>query len=184
MQLNGPAAGTGYDQVVQTLQNAGPVATTVLGTTATLKASMGYAAAATDKFWIIRNENTVGTANTTTGNFAGLIEGATVNLGTFGGKTYTAKISYTGNYTTGLVDGSGNDVVLYAVDWTPKCGSADFNCDGDVGTDADIESFFTCLSGTCPPPPCTNNADFNGDGDVGTDADIEAFFRVLGGGTC
>jgi probable HAF family extracellular repeat protein len=64
------------------------------------------------------------------------------------------------------------------------CGSADFNCDGDVGTDADIEAFFACLSGTCPPPPCTSVADFNGDGDTGTDADIEAFFRVLGGGTC
>jgi hypothetical protein len=66
----------------------------------------------------------------------------------------------------------------------PPCGSADFNCDGDVGTDADIEAFFACLAGTCPPPPCPNNADFNGDGDVGTDADIEAFFRVLAGGTC
>jgi hypothetical protein len=66
----------------------------------------------------------------------------------------------------------------------PHCGSADFNCDGDIGTDADIESFFACLSGTCPPPPCTSSADFNGDGDVGTDADIEAFFRVLAGGTC
>ena len=64
------------------------------------------------------------------------------------------------------------------------CGSADFNCDGDIGTDADIESFFACLAGTCPPPPCTNSADFNGDGDIGTDADIEAFFRVLAGGTC
>jgi hypothetical protein len=64
------------------------------------------------------------------------------------------------------------------------CGSADFNCDGDVGTDADIESFFACLAGTCPAPPCTSTADFNGDGDIGTDADIEAFFRVLGGGTC
>jgi hypothetical protein len=67
---------------------------------------------------------------------------------------------------------------------TPCCGSADFNCDGDVGTDADIESFFACLSGSCPAAPCTGTADFNGDGDVGTDADIEAFFRVLGGGTC
>jgi hypothetical protein len=64
------------------------------------------------------------------------------------------------------------------------CGSADFNCDGAVGTDADIESFFACLSGTCPPPPCTSTADFNNDGAVGTDADIEAFFRVLAGGTC
>jgi hypothetical protein len=62
--------------------------------------------------------------------------------------------------------------------------SADFNCDGAVGTDADIESFFACLSGTCPPPPCTNTADFNGDGAVGTDADIESFFRVLSGGPC
>ena len=67
---------------------------------------------------------------------------------------------------------------------TPPCGSADFNCDGDVGTDADIESFFACIAGNCPAPPCTSNADFNSDGDVGTDADIEAFFRVLAGGNC
>jgi hypothetical protein len=64
------------------------------------------------------------------------------------------------------------------------CGTADFNCDGSIGTDADIESFFACLSGTCPPPPCTSSADFNGDGAIGTDADIEAFFRVLAGGPC
>jgi uncharacterized membrane protein len=64
------------------------------------------------------------------------------------------------------------------------CGSADFNCDGAIGTDADIESFFACLSGACPPPPCSSSADFNGDGAVGTDADIEAFFRVLAGGSC
>jgi hypothetical protein len=74
------------------------------------------------------------------------------------------------------------------VPYTPSagggCGTADFNCDGNVGTDADIEAFFTCLAGTCPPPPCTNSADFNGDGNVGTDADIEAFFRVLAGGNC
>jgi hypothetical protein len=64
------------------------------------------------------------------------------------------------------------------------CGSPDFNCDGDIGTDADIEAFFGCLAGNCPAPPCANGADFNGDGDLGTDADIEAFFRVLGGGAC
>ena len=60
--------------------------------------------------------------------------------------------------------------------------SADYNNDGDSGTDADIEAFFACLGGTC----CTfcNPADFDGDGDTGTDADIEAFFRVLGGGNC
>ena len=76
------------------------------------------------------------------------------------------------------------DDITYTQLPVSHCGSADFNCDGDVGTDADIESFFTCLAGTCPSAPCTNNADFNGDGDVGTDSDIEAFFRVLAGGTC
>jgi hypothetical protein len=64
------------------------------------------------------------------------------------------------------------------------CGSADFNCDGDVATDQDIEEFFACLAGSCPPPPCSNSADFDGDGVPGTDADVEAFFRVLAGGTC
>ncbi len=64
------------------------------------------------------------------------------------------------------------------------CGSADFNCDGDLGTDADIAAFFACISGNCPPPPCTSTADFNGDGDLGTDSDIAAFFRVLSGGSC
>jgi hypothetical protein len=66
----------------------------------------------------------------------------------------------------------------------PACGSADFNCDGDLGTDGDIEAYFTCLSGDCPSLPCISNGDFDGDGDVGTDADIEAFFRVLSGGAC
>jgi glucose/arabinose dehydrogenase len=78
---------------------------------------------------------------------------------------------------------TGTNGVIYKMVGLP-CGSADFNCDGDTGTDADIESFFACLAGTCPPPPCTNTADFNNDGDVGTDADIEAFFRVLAGGAC
>jgi hypothetical protein len=64
----------------------------------------------------------------------------------------------------------------------PTCGSADYNHDGDVGTDADIDAFFACLAGTCCA--ACGPADFNGDGDVGTDADIEAFFRVLGGGSC
>jgi hypothetical protein len=62
------------------------------------------------------------------------------------------------------------------------CGSADFNGDGDSGTDADIEAFFTCVAGSCCA--ACGSADFDGDGDVGTDADIEAFFRVLAGGSC
>jgi hypothetical protein len=63
----------------------------------------------------------------------------------------------------------------------PRTGSADYNGDGDSGTDADIEAFFQCLAGHCCPS-CA--PDFNGDGDSGTDADIEAFFRVLAGGNC
>jgi hypothetical protein len=64
----------------------------------------------------------------------------------------------------------------------PRTCVADFNGDGDVGTDADIEAFFACLAGTC----CSTcgSPDFNGDGDVGTDADIESFFSVLAGGPC
>jgi hypothetical protein len=87
-------------------------------------------------------------------------------------------------------DGTPSSGVIYWDDITymqlpaSHCGTADFNCDGAIGTDADIESFFACLSGSCPPPPCTSTADFNGDGAVGTDADIESFFRVLAGGPC
>jgi hypothetical protein len=66
----------------------------------------------------------------------------------------------------------------------PGCDSVDFDCDGDLGTDADIEAFFACLAGSCPAATCGNDADFNNDGDLGTDADIEAFFRLLGGGGC
>ncbi|GEM_PF-2894195 len=66
----------------------------------------------------------------------------------------------------------------------PPCGTADFDGDGDVGTDADIEAFFTCLAGFCCPTCWHLGADFDGDGDVGTDADIESFFRVLAGGLC
>jgi subtilase family serine protease len=63
-----------------------------------------------------------------------------------------------------------------------RVSSADFNGDGDIGTDADIEAFFACLAGSCCP--ACGSADFNADGDIGTDTDIEAFFRVLGGGPC
>jgi hypothetical protein len=71
---------------------------------------------------------------------------------------------------------------LWAAPPEPRCGSADFNHDGDIGTDADISAFFACLGGNCCP--ACGSADFNGDGDLGTDADIEAFFRVLAGGSC
>jgi hypothetical protein len=77
-----------------------------------------------------------------------------------------------------------------AVEWveanllgTP-CATADFDGDGDTGTDADIEAFFACLAGSCCATCWHVGADFNADGDVGTDGDIEAFFRVLAGGQC
>ncbi len=70
--------------------------------------------------------------------------------------------------------GTGWDVTI--------CGRADFNGDGDIGTDQDISAFFACLGGACCPT--CGSADFNGDGDIGTDADIETFFRVLAGGHC
>jgi len=63
-----------------------------------------------------------------------------------------------------------------------NCCSQDFDGDGDVATDADIEAFFHCLAGDCCP--MCGSADYNCDGDVATDADIEAFFRVLAGGPC
>jgi probable HAF family extracellular repeat protein len=66
----------------------------------------------------------------------------------------------------------------------PRCGSSDFNRDGDSGTDADIEAFFACLAGDCCPTCDIHGADFDGDADPATDADIEAFFRVLAGAPC
>jgi hypothetical protein len=79
--------------------------------------------------------------------------------------------------------GSLNGVFgAYIVTLPPPCGSADFNSDGDTGTDLDIESFFACIAGDCCPT--CGSSDFNGDGDIATDADIEAFFRVLAGGPC
>jgi len=91
------------------------------------------------------------------------------------GATYFVQVAAFGD----IPPSTGADVLQVAV--TPTCGSADFNNDGDTGTDLDIEAFFACLGGGCCPG-CT--ADFNYDGDTGTDLDIEAFFRVLGGGSC
>jgi len=90
--------------------------------------------------------------------------------------------------TTGLTEiigVSANGRVFADRGWVIElgaCGSADFDHDGDTGTDADIAAFFACLAGNCCA--ACGTADFNGDGDIGTDADIEAFFRVLAGGSC
>jgi hypothetical protein len=89
-------------------------------------------------------------------------------------------MAYDSARRTTVLFGGGDDLSTWELAFA--C-TADFNNDGDTGTDADIESFFACLAGACCPA-CPPNTDFNGDGDSGTDADIEAFFRVLAGGSC
>jgi hypothetical protein len=105
-----------------------------------------------------------------------------VTMTTSTGRSFAFQAAPGWGTNTQAAQASFNGRMFYSV--APSCGSADFNCDGDIGTDSDIESFFACLSGSCPAAPCMNSADFNGDGDIGTDSDIEAFFRVLSGGSC
>ncbi len=102
-----------------------------------------------------------------------------------GSMTRTLTISPAGFFT----GGSYSALVGYGCDAqaTPPVtliidDPADFNGDGDIGTDADISDFFACLAGNC----CANcfSTDLDGDGDTGTDADIESFFRTLAGGDC
>jgi len=100
---------------------------------------------------------------------------------------FTANVApnMTGSATIGLFAPGAGDVGVVATvpaPLTPTCGSADFDNDGDTGTDQDIETFFACIGGNCCP--LCGTADFDGDGDTGTDLDIEAFFRVMGGGPC
>jgi autotransporter-associated beta strand protein len=126
MDLNGPVAGTGYDQIQQILQNQSSAASVSLGDgsatwAANLQLSLGYAPSASDVFWLIVNSNTQPAslqpvANTTTGTFVGLPEGSSVTLGTFGSVTYTGTISYKGDYDTSNPGaGTGNDVVIYNI---------------------------------------------------------------------
>jgi hypothetical protein len=68
-------------------------------------------------------------------------------------------------------------VITGAVD-NNACPTSDFNCDGDFGTDADLEAFFNALAGGF------GDTDINRDGDAGTDSDIESFFSILAGGPC
>ncbi len=98
-----------------------------------------------------------------------------------------------GTWTLTITDNAGIDtgsILSFSVGQAvpancgPVCGTADFDGDGDTGTDADIEAFFACLAGSCCGTCWHLGADFNADGDVGTDADIEAFFRVLAGNNC
>ena len=99
----------------------------------------------------------------------------------------TPALFVSGNFThTTLPDGSAGPASRHIARLS-LCRSgctADFDGDGDIATDADIEAFFACLAGNCCPTCSPRGADFDGDGDTATDADIEAFFRVLAGGAC
>ena len=88
-----------------------------------------------------------------------------------------------GAYDCVVTNACGSTVSTPVTFDPPGCCAADYDGDGDIGTDSDIEAFFACLAGDCCAT-CFAGADFNGDGDIGTDADIESFFRVLAGGNC
>ena len=118
----------------------------------------------------------------------GMIEGATALIGLKAGKHLVRIEYFEGGGGAGVIaswSGTGvTKAVIPASRWfvvPPNC-TADFDGDGDTGTDFDISAFFACLGGNC----CTacGSADFDGDGDFGTDFDIQSFFRVLGGGPC
>src|SRR5205814_1361816 len=60
---------------------------------------------------------------------------------------------------------AGGQVSAYLARWNWPCEricDADFNRDGAVATDADIDAFFACFAGNCCPT--CGSADFNGDG--------------------
>src|SRR5207253_1607283 len=68
--------------------------------------------------------------------------------------TWTLHISDNANIDTGTLNSFKVESVTTHSTCGPTCGSADFDCDGDTGTDFDIQAFFACLGGSCPPPPC------------------------------
>ncbi len=156
-----PVADAGPDQTVQDADNNGSQAVTLDGS-----ASQDPDGSITDYVWT-QGVTVLAQGPSPTANVVLPVGEHTITL------TVTDNASAT-----------GSDTVVITVTPGQPCGSADFDGDGDVGTDADIEAFFACLAGDCCPACFPGGADFNGDGDVGTDADIEAFFRVLAGGAC
>jgi hypothetical protein len=124
------------------------------------------------------------TVGPTTQNTGGWLQGSWTFASLGLAPTSQVRVRFTAQDLIGaVVEAAVDDLLIYSYT-CQQCGSADFNCDGAVATDADIEAFFACISGSCPPPPCTSTADFNHDGAVGTDEDIESFFRVLSGAPC
>jgi len=106
-ELNGNAPGTGHDQLAVT-------GTVILADAALdLTLGNGYVPAFADKLFLVANLQD----DPISGEFAGLPNNATVNLG-----AYTAKISYFGDFANGTVD-LGNDLVLYNFAPVPEPGA-------------------------------------------------------------
>jgi autotransporter-associated beta strand protein len=112
--LNGPAAGTGYDQLA--VGTPGQATTVQVGFNTsgtnglTLQTRLGFDPTGTT-LTLIDNRGTAAVS----GTFAGLPEGATYQLGQFNGTTYFGTISYAG--------GDGNNVVISNIQPVPEPGS-------------------------------------------------------------
>jgi hypothetical protein len=106
IELNGPTPGTGYDQVV--------VNGTVDVTGSTLAATLGFALGATDKLYIVVNDD----LDVVMGRFNGLNDGDTI---TFPGGS-TAQINYFGDFVGQTLSG-GNDIVIHNFQPVPEPGT-------------------------------------------------------------
>lgn len=95
MELNGPAPGTGYDQL-------NVHGTVTLNSRITLNASLNFSSSLSNTFTIISNDGT----DPVVGTFLGLAQNATLTIG-----SEQFQISYTG--------GDGNDVVLTQISGAP-----------------------------------------------------------------
>jgi hypothetical protein len=124
----------------------------------------------------------LGRGNLTGNAFAGTTSGAVMAMSDDGFVYFFSCIHNGAGADLQTPSFFGDPNGFFRVHFQPSCNTADFDGNGDLGTDADIEAFFACLGGNC----CSTcgSADFNADGDIGTDADIESFFSVLGGGPC
>lgn len=96
MEITGPTAGTGYDQLN---------VTGVISLAGNLSVSLSSTPTVNDLYFLVLNDGTDAIA----GTFAGLAQGATFSTG---GQNFL--ISYTGDATGSTFTG-GNDVVLMAV---------------------------------------------------------------------